>query len=352
MKICFVLPKFTRQPIGGYKIVFEYANRLQYKGYVVKILFLNEDALHQFHMPNFMRALAANYLTSVEPKWFPLHEEIKKISSLENNFLKQVEDSDVVFATGIQTVELVQKHFNNSKKMYLIQGYENWGVSEEYLWTTYQCGFTNIVVSNWLKKIVEEHTNKEAILLKNPIDTSIYQCKVPQNKRKAHTIGLLYHTEEIKGVKYAMQAIHKLKEIYPDLTIEMFGMFPQPENLPDWIHYKRGATQKETVQIYNQVQVFLCASVEEGYGLTGLEAMACGACLISTAYKGVLEYAENEYNALLSPIKDVDALVKNISRVFENSLEREKLVENGINSVKKYSWDKAIQKLESIFTSV
>ena len=25
--ICFVLPKFTRQPIGGYKIVFEYANR-------------------------------------------------------------------------------------------------------------------------------------------------------------------------------------------------------------------------------------------------------------------------------------------------------------------------------------
>ena len=28
MKICIVLPKFARKAIGGYKIAFEYANRL------------------------------------------------------------------------------------------------------------------------------------------------------------------------------------------------------------------------------------------------------------------------------------------------------------------------------------
>ena len=351
MKICFVLPKFTRQPIGGYKIVFEYANRLQKRGHEISILFLNDDALKQYHAPEFVRKMVVNYITSVEPKWFKLNEKISKISNLRNNFMSSLENSDVVFATGIQTVEFVKSHFASAKKMYLIQGYENWGVTDEYLHETYCYGFTNIAVSNWLKEIVDQYADTETVLLKNPIDTSVYQCKLSQNERKDYTIGLLYHTEKIKGVDYALKAITKLKEKYPALTVKMFGMFPKPENLPDWFEYKRGATQQETVEIYNQVQVFLCASVEEGYGLTGLEAMGCGACLVSTSYKGVLEYARNDYNALLSSVKDVDALVSNVSKAFENANIRNKLVKNGVDSVKAYSWDRAIDKLEVMMTT-
>lgn len=345
MKICFVLPKFTRQPIGGYKIVFEYANRLANRGNEVNILFLNEDALLQFKLPKVIRNMAANYLTKVEPKWFPLEDSIEKISSLEKDWFKKLDNMDVVFATGIQTVECVNKFFSNARKFYLIQGYENWGVSEEYLWSTYNIGFKNIVVSKWLKKVVEQHANEEPLLLQNPIDVSLYKANVGQEKRDEYTIGLLYHTEPIKGCKYALEAIYKLKEKYPDLTVQMFGMFPKPENLPEWITYKRGASQMETVQIYNSVQVFLCASVEEGYGLTGLEAMACGACLVSTSYKGVLEYAINNENALLSPVKDVDALVDNVSKVFDNKAERIRISNIGVESVKKYSWDKALESL-------
>ena len=342
MKICFVLPKFTRQPIGGYKMVFEYANRFAIQGHKVNILFINDDALKQFKLPKFIRNILATYITSVEPKWFPLNESISKISSTQANFIEKVEDSDVVFATGIQTAEIVKENFNNARKFYLIQGYENWGVSEEYLWNTYRYGFKNIVVSSWLKKIVDEKSGVESILLKNPIDVELYKKKVNQNDRRAHTIGLLYHTEPIKGVRYALEAIYKLKEKYSDLEVEMFGMFPKPDDLPEWIHYKRGASQQETIDIYNKVQVFLCASIEEGYGLTGLEAMACGACLVSTSYKGVLEYAENGYNALLSPVKDVDALVDNISKLFDDENERLILSENGLNSVKSFSWDSAL----------
>ena len=213
---------------------------------------------------------------------------------------------------------------------------------------TYKYGFTNITVSRWLKEIVDVYSEKSSYLLKNPIDTTIYQRKVNQKDRTPYTIGLLYHTEKIKGVRYALAAIYKLKEKYSNLSVEMFGMFPEPKNLPEWIHYKRGATQKETVNIYNKVQVFLCASIEEGYGLTGLEAMACGACLVSTSYKGVLEYAENGYNALLSPVKDIDMLIKHVSELFENQRERIRLSNNGVESVKIYSWDETMNKLNYI----
>lgn len=329
-------------------MVYEYANRLEKLGNEVCIVSLNNDKMKQFHMPEFLRVAAVNVINKTQPQWFPLSKTIQNISGEEKDYLSKVNDSDVVFATGIQTVETVKNHFNKSKKFYLIQGYENWGVTEAYLQKTYGYGFCNITVSNWLKEIVDAYSQKPAHLLKNPIDTQIYKAANSQLLRKPHSIGLLYHTEEMKGVKYAMDALYRLKERYEDLTVEMFGMFSKPKDLPSWINYKVCASQAETVDIYNRVQVFLCASVEEGYGLTGLEAMACGACLISTSYLGVLEYAENGYNALLSPVKDVDALVANVSYVFENDEERVRLARNGVQSVQQYSWESAMEKLTKL----
>lgn len=348
MKICFVLPGFSRTPIGGYKMVYEYANRLQERGYGVIVLSLNNNKMKQFHLPECIRKIAVNYVNRTQPEWFDLHPEIVKISGEERNWPALIGHCDVVFATGIQTVEIVKNNFDDARKFYFIQGYENWGVTEEYLFETYNYGFKNIVVSNWLKKIVDAHSLNPSILLKNPIDINVYRCKKDQYSRKQHSIGLLYHTDEIKGVRYAIKAIYKLKQKYDDLTVDMFGMFPRPKNFPKWIHYTKNASIEETVDIYNNVQVFLCATVEEGYGLTGLEAMSCGACLVSTSYRGVLEYAQNGYNALLSPVKNVDDLVDNVEILFSNSQRRAEIAENGIESVKLYSWDKAVNELNML----
>ena len=345
MNICFVLPGFSRTPIGGYKIVYEYANRLEKLGNSVIIVSMNDKKMKQFNLPESIRITMVNLINKIEPLWFNLDKKIIKISNLEKNFLDKIKKSDVVFATGIQTVEFVKNNFDNAKKLYLIQGYENWSTSDAYLQETYSYGFINIVVSNWLKNIVDQYSKSPSILIKNPIDTSIYKSIISQDKRKEHCIGILYHTQELKGLKYAMDALYQLKELYNDLTVEMFGMFQRPKEFPEWIHYTKSASQNKTVEIYNKVQIFLCASIEEGYGLTGLEAMACGACLVSTSYNGVYEYAKNNYNSLLSPVKDVDALVRNVIDLFENPEKRMYLANNGIESVKELNWDNAIEKI-------
>lgn len=348
MNVCFVLPKFTRQPIGGYKMVFEYANRLTISGHRIFILFINDDALKQFKLPAPIRNVLANFLTLIEPRWFVLNENIVKLSNLENGYEKKLENIDVCFATGIQTVQPVKKLFPNSKKCYYIQGYEVWNTPARYVHETYSYGFINIVVAEWLKEIVDKHSPSPSILLKNPIDTSIYRMIIPIEDRKEHTIALLYHEESKKGVKYALEAIYRLKNIYTDLTVQMFGMFPKPKGLPEWIQYKRGASQQETVNIYNSSQIFICASVEEGYGLTGLEAMACGAALVSTAYLGVLEYALDGVNALLSPVEEVEPLVENVCKLFNDKMEMMRIVNNGVEYVQRFSWDGAVTLLNGI----
>lgn len=94
----------------------------------------------------------------------------------------------------------------------------------------------------------------------------------------------------------------------------------------------------------------MCSSLEEGFGLPGLEAMACGCALVSTSYKGVLEYAIDSVNALLSPIKDAKSMADNVERLFENEILRKRITKNGIKTGIERSLDKSAKKFESALT--
>lgn len=345
MRICFVLPGVARQPVGGYKMAFEYANRLVKENHEVLILYLNQDLLKNYSVPLVVKRKIAKILTKIEPKWFDLNKKIKKISNLDLDYKEKLGKLDVCIATSAEkTVEEVNKNLIAKTKLYLIQDYENWNISDKELIATYKLGFKNIVVAKWLKQIVDQYSPTESVLIPNAIDTSIYTETVPIQNRDNHTIALLYHESPHKGLKNAFKVLDKLKQKYPDLKVIMFGKFPKPE-LPNWITYYKGASQKKTVEIYNSVKVFLCSTIEEGFGLTGIEAMACGACLVSTNYRGVREYAINNYNSLLSPVGDIDAQVENVIRIFENKELQKNISSNGIQHVKKFKWSEAMKKL-------
>lgn len=140
----------------------------------------------------------------------------------------------------------------------------------------------------------------------------------------------------------------KLKERYPDLQCHIFGLSKRESEWPQWIKYTKNATQEQLVKIYNSVSVFLCSSVEEGFGLCGAESMACGCAFVSTGYSGVYTYAKNEENALISPVKDVDALYKNVCRLFENKELRIRLSQEGRIDIEKMSWSNAYEKMDSL----
>ena len=338
---------FSRYPVGGYKMVFEYANKLYAQGYRISILFINDEAMKQYCIPELIRKPLANFLTQITPRWFLLNKNIRKISTLQEDYLREVQNTDVVVATSVLTVEKTIAIFKRQKKIYFIQGYENWDKSEDYLKQTYNIGMNNFVIAKWLKDIVDINSNCESTLVSNPIDCNIYKPFIKQCERPNHSVAFLYHVMEHKGVKYAIEAIKTLKNEYPDLIVRSFGMYRRPAELPEWVEYTYQATQDETVEIYNSVQVFVCATVEEGFGLTGLEAMACGATLCTTNYMGAREYANKE-NAMLSDVKDPVGLANNISKLFEDENLRVKLSTIGIETARARSWKNAINKWVSV----
>ena len=342
-KVCFVLYNTSAQASGGYKMVYMYANLLAERGHKVSIMFMNTESLSSF--PTFIRIAGVKYLTKKRPTWYELDRSIEKLSWYPDGDRKQY-DFDCVIATELKTADFVDSHFEHSKKAYFIQDYENWGVSEDVVQATYRLDMKKIVISDWLKEIVDQYSGCPSVVIKNPIDLEIYKVKTPPAQRNPYTVGMLYHANEYKGCHYAVEALKIVKKRIPELKVYAFGTADWPDDMPGWFAYTRNASQEDTVEIYNKCLVWTCATIEEGFGLTGLEAMACGCALASTDYRGIREYAVNGYNSLLSPVKDCEALAESIIELLEKPERRMSVSGSGLETVKEFGINKAIRRFE------
>lgn len=350
MRITMVLPGISTHATGGSKVVFEYANRLASEGFSVEILFLSnpeEGRMAKIPLPLKVKRIINLIRGYMHPKWFKLNRHVKHrtIFDISN---QSVPDADWIFATAASTAPGVYK-LSSSKgnKGYIIQDYEIWDMTEEELKRTYCYGMKNIVISHWLKDKVDSITGDNCICIPNPVDTTVF---FPDNncRRNPKSVAVLYHPGEHKGFKYAWRAIMLAHERVPDLHVNMFGTYTPPENLPSWVSYIRNADNKELFRIYNSSAVFVCASINEGYGLTCVEAMACGCALVVTDFAGAREYARSGNNAIVVPVGDIEALANGIVRLTKDLNLRSVLADNAINTARTLSWDNAIKQFKQI----
>ncbi|MDD2907164.1 MAG: glycosyltransferase family 4 protein [Candidatus Gracilibacteria bacterium] len=106
---------------------------------------------------------------------------------------------------------------------------------------------------------------------------------------------------------------------------------------------------KKMNNFYNTIDCFIFPSHRESLGLTGIEANACGVPVIASNIEGLNEIMINNKNVLQFEKQSVGDLVKKIEKIYKDSELREKLIENGLKEVKKYSLKKYLTKLNEIY---
>lgn len=346
MRITFCLPSIRREPVGGYKIVYEYANRLSERGHDITILYFSDLNMQKIPF-NVIKASIGNLLLTRPIKWFKLNKKIRLVSTPYVDKSSVFPDSDIIFATTPRTANCINSlPYSKGKKFYIIQAYENWGTSEENLIETYRFPFRKIVVSKWLHDKIVDKSGQDSVVISNPIDSKDFYVEEPIETRNNLVVSLLYHKSHQKGTSVALDALTKVRKIYPELKVQMFGSVEKGEEVPNWVDYTFQANSEQLRKIYNKSSIFLCASYEEGFGLTGAESMACGNALVSTNFLGVKEYAISEKNSLLSVVGDSQKLADNVIKLIENNELRVTLAKQGSIDILNRSWNKAVTKLE------
>lgn len=349
--ITFLFPHPVDGPTGGYKVVCEYANRLVSDGYKVNIvyagsLFWREKSLY-FKLTNCVRYIQRLIKGYSYSRWFALDKRVKEHFTLSLNY-RHVPKGDIYICTSPYTAMYV-KDYPTDRKFYFIQGYENWGnVTDEILRATYHYPLKKIVISGWLKQIISGEEKEPCEVIPNGFDTGYFHASIPIDKKQKYTIAMMHHTMESKGFIYGYKALEIVKKHYPQLRVNLFGAFAQPQGLPSWYTYYQSPDKKTHNKLYNESAIYLGCSNIEGWGLTIGEAMICGAAIVCTNNLGYREMAKDGETALLSPIKDVQGLANNIMRLFENDELRQEIARNGQQFIKQFSQESSYQKLKKV----
>jgi glycosyltransferase involved in cell wall biosynthesis len=89
--------------------------------------------------------------------------------------------------------------------------------------------------------------------------------------------------------------------------------------------------------LYSGATAFLLPSLEEGFGLTALEAMACGTPVIASN-AGALPETVGEAGILVSPL-DSAAWVEAIARLLSDRKLQLELSRRGRERARRFSWE-------------
>lgn len=102
--------------------------------------------------------------------------------------------------------------------------------------------------------------------------------------------------------------------------------------------------------LFAACDAFVFPSLYEGFGLSPLEAMACGAPVIASNTSSLPEILGD--TALLVDPRDVGAIADATERVITNSALRDELRAKGIVQAAKYSWERAAQETLKVYEKV
>lgn len=109
-------------------------------------------------------------------------------------------------------------------------------------------------------------------------------------------------------------------------------------------------TNEELVYLYNCCELFVYPSFFEGFGLPPLEAMACGAAVVTSNVTSIPEVVGKDA-PMFNPF-DEDDMYKKIKDILDTDEYRLKLKEYGVSRSKQFSWSKMAKETLEVYKSL
>lgn len=147
----------------------------------------------------------------------------------------------------------------------------------------------------------------------------------PRRAASEIIIGTAGRLVELKGIEYLIRAAGALRREFPALRVEIAGSGPYRAKLEEAVTH---VGLQEQVKFLGWVDdlpsllphwnVFVMPSLEEGFGISALDAMAAGLPIVATSVGGVPELIEDGRTGWLVPPRDAEALTSRVRLLLGN----------------------------------
>ena len=331
-EVLFFLPDI-HQNAGGVHIVVDIVNYLNINGCFANIL---TERIHEYKEIMIFTPTYMKNLKTISPK--------------------------CIVGTIYPTIffcEAIAKHYDIPAVNFM-QGYEPcFDNGEIYSWAELACKNSQniLAISQFLKEKCKDNFNKETTVIPNSINTDLLYNAEKKRTDKIR-ITMVFRDTFAKGDFLLNEILKKLTlKDYPieiNVIYRRKTMFPINNNEKIKINFYEGPlNRKQMSQILFQTDIFIDASLMEGFGLTPLEAMAAGAVPIVSESFGIHEYTvDGENSFIIKEVNNVNKYIEKVEYLLENKAILEEMSHNAQEKAIQFDIDEQIHQYIDYFRNV
>lgn len=134
-----------------------------------------------------------------------------------------------------------------------------------------------------------------------------------------------------------------------DFSLEQ-QTFIKVHHLEQYVTYLDQPDDEELVKLYNAADVLVAPSLYEGFGLTALEAMACGTAVVTANVTSIPEVVGDA--AILTDPMNIDEIATAIQRLYHNRQKRQDLVQSGLERAQDFTWENTAEQVANIYEQI
>lgn len=224
-------------------------------------------------------------------------------------------------------------------------------------------------VSRFLKEktITNYQINTEIEVIYNFVDTDLYSPK-PNCVYKSYFAPngekVLCHISNFRLVKRVPDVIKIFAKVREQIPCKLILAGDGPErsecerlarelgfNLKTDVFFL--GKQEAVYDILNASDLFILPSQSESFGLSALEAMACGVPTITSSVGGLPELVVHNETGFIAEIGDIERMAKYAIDLLTNNTKYKKFSENARNrAIQLYSKEKIVSQYEAFYQKV
>jgi glycosyltransferase involved in cell wall biosynthesis len=182
-------------------------------------------------------------------------------------------------------------------------------------------------------------------------DLALYRPPADPRKR-GNVIVYVGRIKRYKGLDMILEGAAALKAGFPDLVLKIAGSGDDVPRLKakakalgmdGWTEFLGFVSEQRKVELYGEARVAVNSSLKEGWGLTSIEANACGTPVVATNVPGLCDSVRDGETGHLVPFGDSRAFAAAVRRILSDPEGAAVMRERGLAWAARHTWERAYE---------
>jgi len=210
--------------------------------------------------------------------------------------------------------------------------------------------------------VVSESTRQELLelgfpeanltIVPNCIDPAVYRLTGIE-KSRTPLVGYCGRLKKYKSIDHLLLAFQIVQKSFPDARLRLVGNGDDRERLEkmtrdlglqEKVEFTGFVDSETKVRYLQEMHVMVNTSSKEGWGLTVIEANACGTCVIASDVPGLRDSVVDGETGLLYEYGNIEQLAEKIMLLLRDEHLRNRLSRNALEWSRKFRWEDSARK--------